>query len=95
GMLISGDRIADVFGRFLARSGTRALLGEELDAPAAHHALARDTCALHQALDLLDAVLVGGVAEVETDDDCGSGVERRWGGLLHQFGVFDTGWTKG
>jgi ABC-type sugar transport system ATPase subunit/ribose/xylose/arabinose/galactoside ABC-type transport system permease subunit len=31
GMLISGDRIAAVFGRFLARRGTRALLGEELD----------------------------------------------------------------
>ena len=37
----------------------------------------------------------GGIAQVEADDDCGPGVEGRWRGLLHQFGVFDTGGTKG
>jgi ribose transport system ATP-binding protein len=33
GMVISGDRIADLFGKLLLRRGTRALLGDELQVP--------------------------------------------------------------
>ena len=83
------DPVAYIFGHrtapdllHLARAGVEARVGTA--APALHDLVAGDARALDQAHDLLDALRVGVVAEVEADDDrrpriggCGAFQARR------------------